>query len=219
MSMYIASLSRLTMLFNLAVWSTAGKTWGSRTSCWLNNPREKARPIQAPRAPTGASVDLSKIGEPTDGLKTTQTARNLGRIRQVRIILCTKTYLDFKLMYLLADLASFAGILYTTTRQDSAAMSMYIASLSRLTMLFNLAVWSTAGKTWGSRTSCWLNNPREKARPIQAPRAPTGASVDLFKLGEPTDGLKTTQTARNLGRIRQVRIILCTKTYLDFKLM
>ena len=30
---------------------------------------------------------------------------------------------------------------------------------------------------------------------------------------------KTTETARNLGRIHQVRIILCTKTYLDFKLM
>ena len=93
-------------------------------------------------------------------------------------------------MYLLANLASFAGILYTTTRQHSAAMSMYIAIVSRLTMLFNLAVWSTAGETWGSRTSCWLNNPREKARPIQAPRAPTGASVDLFKLSDPSDGLK-----------------------------
>ena len=69
MSMYIASLSRLTMLFNLAVWSTAGKTWGSMTSCWLNNPREKARPIQAQRAPTGASANLSKIREPTDGQK------------------------------------------------------------------------------------------------------------------------------------------------------
>ena len=67
--------------------------------------------------------------------------------------------LDFKLIYLLGNLASFAGIFYTMTRQDPAAMSMYIAIVSRLTMLFNLAAWSTAGRTWGSGMSCGLKNP------------------------------------------------------------
>ena len=93
-------------------------------------------------------------------------------------------------MYLLANLASFAGIFYTTTRQDSAAMSMYIVIVSRLTMLFNLAVWSTAGKSWGSGTSFWLNNLREIAGLIQVSGAPTDAFENLFKLGEPTDGRK-----------------------------
>ena len=90
-------------------------------------------------------------------------------------------------MNLLANLASFAGDFYRTTRQDSAAMSMYIASLSRLTMLSNLA---PAGKRWGSGTSCLLNNPREIAGLIQVPGAPTGASASLFNFGEPTDGRK-----------------------------
>ena len=62
-------------------------------------------------------------------------------------------------MYLLANLASFAGIFITTTRQDKVAMSMYIAIVSRLKMMFNLAAWSTAGRTWGSGMSCGLKNP------------------------------------------------------------
>ena len=122
--------------------------------CWKHvGQRDVVQPLRNSWTDSGPKSTYRRICESLriwgahTWTKTTQTARNLGRIRQVRIILCTKTSLDFQFMYPLANLAIFAGVFYTTRWQDPAARSRYGIFFSRLTMRNSLAAWSTAGRT------------------------------------------------------------------------
>ena len=89
MSMYIASLSRLTMLFNLAVWSTAGKR-GAAGPPVRTTPRNS---WTSPRHLPALLLISSNLVIPQMGYETWAEFAKYG------------TSLDFKLIYLLANLA------------------------------------------------------------------------------------------------------------------